>query len=426
MRDNVLLRLTRNDYTFTILTKVAAVFIGLVASSFAKRFFGPAIEGQMGYIDSVLTIVAVVANFGLYQPYPYYKRLGEPDVLNKFLNIFSLQYVVYTVVGIGLAILLRSTALVAVCLIAPVQVLANQLSFMLMVEHVKHKNVVFFTARITNTLLIILAFFTLEPALIVALALVVVGDVITIVMAVRRLKSFGNPLRADLGFLRKIAGFGLVAMITTLLLTLNYQVDMLMLTWMKVPDMQRGFYRTGVSLAAYGWLIPDAFRDVLFSKTAKDNAIGEVTFSLKINFYITLVMLLGIAAFGKTAIVLMFGEVYLPSYRVTIILLFGVLSMSYFKLIGTLLLAQGKKIVYMVLLGASTLVNIVANLFTIAWWGIEGAALSSVLSYAVAGVAFIAYFVRTYDVRVAELFVFRKGEIGALWKKARRQGGKRA
>lgn len=426
MRDNVLLRLTRNDYTFTVLTKVAALLIGLLASSFSKRFFGPAIEGQMGYIDSVLTTVAIVANLGLYQPYPYYKRQGEPDVLKKFLNIFSLQYVVYTAVGIGLAILLRSSALVAVCLIAPVQVLANQLSFMLMVEHVKHKNVVFFTARITNTLLIILAFFTLEPALIVALALVVVGDLVTIVMAVRRFKSFGNPFRADLGFLRKIAGFGFVAMITTLLLTLNYNADMLMLTWMNVSDTQRGFYRTGVSLAAYGWLIPDAFRDVLFSRTAKDDAIGEVTFSLKINFYITLVMLLGIAVFGKTAIGLLFGEAYLPSFRVTMILLFGVLSMSYFKLIGTLLLAQGKKIMYMTLLGASTVVNIVANLFTIRWWGIEGAALSSVISYTVAGVAFMLYYVRTYHVPIADLFVFRKGEIGSLMKKIRRKGAKKA
>ncbi len=421
MRAKALQRLTGNDYAFTVFTKIAAVVIGLIASSVFKRFFGPEIEGQMGTVNAILTIVAVVANFGLYQPYPFHKRNalaeGTRDpgaVLGDFLNIFALQYVVYTVIGVVLACVLRSTALVAICLIAPIQVLANQLSFMVMVEHVRYKNVVFLTARITNTLLIILAAVTLRPLLIVALALVVVGDLITVVMALRKFGRVGNPLRVDFRFFRSILWFGFIAMLTTLLLTLNYQVDMLMLTGMGVADAQRGFYSTGVSLAAYGWLIPDAFREVLFSRTAKADAISDVTFSLKLNFYITVTMLVGIALFGRPVIRLLFGQRYLPAFQVTLILLFGVLSMSFFKLIGTLLLAQGKKMVYLGILAASAMVNVVANLYTIPLWGIEGAAMASVLSYTLAGGAFLAYFLRSYQVPLGEVFVFRKSEREAL------------
>ena len=151
-------RLTSNDYVFTIFTKIMAVAIGLVASSYSNRFLGPELKGELGQISSMITIVAVTANFGLYQPYPYYKRQGEPDVLDKFLRIFLLQFILYTVIGIVGATVLNSFALTAVCLIAPIQVLANQLSFMIMVEDVKFKNKIFFTARITNTLITILAF----------------------------------------------------------------------------------------------------------------------------------------------------------------------------------------------------------------------------------------------------------------------------
>ena len=89
-------RLTDNDYVFTIFTKIMAVLIGLIASSYSNRFLGPELKGQLGRISSMLSIVAVTANFGLYQPYPYYKRRGEPDVLDKFLRIFLLQFIAYS------------------------------------------------------------------------------------------------------------------------------------------------------------------------------------------------------------------------------------------------------------------------------------------------------------------------------------------
>ena len=93
-------RLTDNDYVFTIFTKVMAVFIGLIASSYSNRFLGPELKGQLGQINSLLSIVAVTANFGLYQPYPYYTRQGGADTLDRFLRIFMLQFIAYTALGV--------------------------------------------------------------------------------------------------------------------------------------------------------------------------------------------------------------------------------------------------------------------------------------------------------------------------------------
>ena len=234
---SIVRRVTDNDYVYTIFTKIMAVVIGLIASSYSNRFLGPELKGELGQISSMISIVAVTANFGLYQPYPYYKRQNEPDVLNKFLRIFLAQFLIYTAIGIFAAVCLDSFALTAVCLIAPIQVLANQLSFMIMVEDVKFKNVIFFTARITNTLITILAFYTMQRTIMVSLALVVVGDLITVIMALYRMKRMPNPLRADLRFAAKIVPFGIVSMITTLMVTLNYRVDTLMMGYMfGVPD----------------------------------------------------------------------------------------------------------------------------------------------------------------------------------------------
>lgn len=408
-------RITGNDYIYTIFTKIMAVLIGLIASSYSNRFLGPELKGELGRISSMISIVAVTANFGLYQPYPYYKRRQEPDVLDKFLRIFLLQFIAYTVIGVVAAAALNSFALTAVCLIAPIQVLANQLSFMIMVEDVKFKNKIFFTARITNTLITILAFYTMNRTIMVSLALVVVGDLITVIMALWRMKRMPNPLKADLRFAAKIVPFGIVSMITTLMVTLNYRVDTLMMGYMfGVPDVEIGYYTLGVSLSEYGWLIPDAFREVLFSRTAKDDAIGEVTMSMKVNLYLTLCMIVGILVLGKPVIWLLAGAEYLPAYPVTVLLIAGIIPMSYFKIIGTLLLAQGRKYTYLGMLTLSVVANIVCNMFTIPLWGKMGAAAASVVSYMVAGGCFLAYYLKTYDVPARDVFLFKPEEIARL------------
>jgi len=412
---NIARKITGNDYVYTIFTKIMAVLIGLIASSYSNRFLGPELKGELSQISSLLSIVAVTANFGLYQPYPYYKRQKEPDVLDKFLCIFLLQFVAYTMIGVFAAVALNSFALTAVCLIAPIQVLANQLSFMIMVEDVKFKNTIFFTARITNTLITILAFYTMNRTIMVSLALVVVGDLITVIMALYRMKRMPNPFRADLRFAAKIVPFGFVSMITTLMVTLNYRVDVLMMSDIfHVPNAEIGFYALGVSLSEYGWLIPDAFREVLFSRTAKDDAIGEVTMSMKVNLYLTLMMIVGILVMGKPVIWLLAGAEYLPAYPVTVLLIAGIIPMSYFKIIGTLLLAQGKKYTYLGMLTLSVAANVVCNMFTIPLWGKMGAAAASVISYTVAGGCFLAYYLRSYEIPARDVFLFKPEEIARL------------
>jgi len=97
----------------------------------------------------------------------------------------------------------------------------------------------------------------------------------------------------------------------------------------------------------------------------------------------------------------------------------GIIPMSYFKIIGTLLLAQGKKGVYLGMLTGSVVVNIVCNLVTIPLWGKMGAALSSVVSYTVAGGLFLVYYLRTYQIAAREVFVFSREERAHLANKLR-------
>ena len=132
----------------------------------------------------------------------------------------------------------------------------------------------------------------------------------------------------------------------------------------------------------------------------------------------------GILLLGRPVIALLAGTDYLPAYPVTVLLMAGIIPMSYFKIIGTLLLAQGKKMVYLGMLTGSVVVNILCNLVTIPLWGKMGAAAASVASYAVAGGCFLVYYLRTYNIPVRDVFLFRPEEIARLkgmLKKVRRR-----
>ena len=73
--------------------------------------------------------------------------------------------------------------------------------------------------------------------------------------------------------------------------------------------------------------------------------------------------------------------------------------------------------VYLGMLSASVLVNIFCNMLTIPLWGKMGAAVASVVSYAVAGFVFLGYYLRTYSIPLSAVFVFSPAEKAKLMSK---------
>ena len=119
----------------------------------------------------------------------------------------------------------------------------------------------------------------------------------------------------------------------------------------------------------------------------------------------------------------------LSPFHFLMLLIAGIIPMSYFKIIGTLLLAQGKKGAYLGMLSASVAVNILCNMITIPLWGKMGAAMASVVSYAVAGFVFLGYYLKTYQIPLSAVFVFSPSEKEKMMSKlraVRRRLGKKA
>jgi O-antigen/teichoic acid export membrane protein len=405
-------RLFKNQYVVSLCNQGFHVVMGMINSILINRFLGPSLKGEYAYILNMVNISVLVMNFGMYESYPFYRRKKMSNIREKYKDIFFLQFIVYMMAAVVLSVFFRDTYLTAVFILVPVQVLNYQLGFIFMVEDVNTTNIIGMLSSAIYSLTLAVVYLLAPQNYLYVIALLFIQDGLRIGLLCKffKMRVTLRFWKIDYTLLKKVAVFGLFPMLTAILSTLNYKLDVFILK-MYVGYEQIGYYTLGTGLAAMAWKIPNAFKNVLFSKTAQKDSIEDIVLSIKITLYINLIIVAGVTFAGRFAIQLLYGVEYLPAYGVTIVIFAGIIPMAFFRLITTLFLAKGKQRLSFEILLASVVLNIISNFLLIPRMGINGAALASVLSYSICGYAFLYIFSREYNLNPAELFIPKEAEI---------------
>ena len=294
--------------------------------------------------------------------------------------------------------------------LVPVQVLTAQFGMVALIEFINFKQKLQLFVTFLNLLLTTLIYMFAPKHVVFIMGMLFIKDILFIVVYLFKIKYVPHPFRVEKFFLGMIFRFGFVAVISAFLLTLNYKADVIMLKFF-VPDAEIGLYSVGVALAEYVWLIPDAFKEVLFARTAKDDAIDEIMASIRINLLVTAVIILGLVLLGRPFIGLMYGSAFLDSYLVTCVIMCGVPAMVLYKMTTSLYVANGKQLFYLGTLAIAASSNIILNLIFIPIWGKVGAAVASAISYNLCGLIFFFRFLHDYNIKWYETFKLRKSDI---------------
>ena len=239
--------LTQNDYIFTLINKVSTIILGLFTSAFINRYAGPALKGEYTILLNYVNIFAVIANLGIYQAYPYYKRKKTPNVLKKFVNIFYYQFFLYLLVFIVALFTIKNSLVITILFILPFSVLTNQLNFTMMVEYIYYRNKVNIILSIIKLILSFLLFFVCPRNIIFLVINLFLYDFILLIFYLVKLKIRISLKYFDKNFIISIVRFGIIPMITSLLINLNYKLDVLMLDKYVDNDFV-GYYAVGVTL----------------------------------------------------------------------------------------------------------------------------------------------------------------------------------
>lgn len=380
-----------NDYGLSLFNKVYSILIGVISSAFYVRYLGLEYKGTYSYINEITNIIGLIINFGIYQSYPFFYRKRGNKIFGDYANTFVLQFLIYSIASAVVAICFRNNAvIVMVCLQLPFLVLKTQLDNVIIVE--KIKVYMWVDMGLKTLLAIVYVFLWLIAPVHISYVVITVAStnllVCIIYLQIMKYRFSLVNLKPDIVFVKEVVTFGFYPMLSALLLTFNYSVDIIFLQHMKSAT-ELSLYSVAAVLINYVWVIPNAFKEVLVSKVARSDSEDRVSFSCRISLLITLICLIGFALIGKVAIRIVFGNDFVGCYLVTMLLFVGAFSMIFFKILGVVFVAEGRQKEYFVILLISVIINIIANYLLIPVLGMYGAGFASVASYSVCGIAFL-------------------------------------
>ena len=97
-------KILKNQYIFSVFTKILLVLLGVFSSIFINRFLGPELKGEYAFALNIINLTVLILNLGIYQSYPHFKRKRGDTVKAEYLNVVLQQLVLYMLIALGLSV----------------------------------------------------------------------------------------------------------------------------------------------------------------------------------------------------------------------------------------------------------------------------------------------------------------------------------
>lgn len=408
-----------NPYITTLLKKFIVIITGILSMILLTRFLGPQLKGEYSYYFNFVTIGGTVLNLGISLIYPEYKR-KKVNYKNIFISLSLIQFFTYFAFCFFFWYLSGKNSYGTIALLISVSILNLQLSQINLVENIKSHSIITSLSAISNLIFTFIIYLFFDSSVSLAFLLLFLKNIMIVVGSIYSLRQ-KFKIEGSLKMYKKIVVAGFLPMLTTVLVSMNYRIDVLLLSIMNVPFYDIGLYSTGVQLAEYAWMIPDIFKEVMMHKNARKDDLSHLFFSIRMANTGVLIFILIVILFGKSFLTLLFGTEFVDAYEITVLMFLAIPFMVYAKIIGTLFIANGKWTFYFLTLLFAAIANISLNFLFVPFWGTIGSALASIVSYSLSGFIFLGWLLKHTQVKWNELVLIRVDDINQIYKVIKRQ-----
>jgi O-antigen/teichoic acid export membrane protein len=417
----------RNSAT-TFLTGVFALGIGGLQVGITARVLGPTGKGALTAALLLPQLFAVLAPLGIDWASLYHlgKKTFSRDILVRTVFAALLMLGGTGIFAcLGASYLMRDRLFDGVSLPAvwvAILTIPTQLAWLFLgglyrgEMRIAEINLMDVCRSTLRFLLIISALLILRLDILGVILAQVIAETVMVLVAFRFLGGIQpRPLfRWDV--FGKLLAFGLQVYSCSILLYLNYRVD-LFLVRSKLDLYQTGLYSTAVTLAEILWMVPNALGTILFPSIASSSGEGRNALTLAIcrSSFWMMAILCGLLALGRNlALRFVFGERFVEAGPALLALLPGILAMSLQFILGTALSGRGRPLP--VTLGAALGfgANVILNLAWIPRYGILGASLASSVSYTLVTLVVLIAYLRISDSRLRDAILLRKEDLRRL------------
>lgn len=424
---NEIQRSTAFNIFTTVLTKFILLFGGFIVSIISARLLGPTGQGIITAIFVFPLLIVSLADMGIRQSTAYFigkNKYKLNDVISSvcFLwiitSLFSVSIVfVYFFLGpnnkYSWLILLAAMIFVPLNLIEQygrgIMQGRNQISVI---------NIAHLVRLATNFIALILLVWILDLGVVGAAIVHIVFALSVAIYYLLKIKSYGRinfkPIKP---IPKELFKKGFTFAVVLFVINLNYKIDIIMLDYMVHPS-EIGIYSVGSKTAELLWQLPSAIGLVVFTKSAvTEDEFSSVYRSIKILRIVMPIIILTsffISIFAPLIIELFFGKEYLSAGNVLRLMLPGICLITISKILHPDLAGRGYPLYALKVFLTTLVINIILNYFLIRSNGIYGAAISSTISYSIAGLWFGLVYARKEGLKMRELLIITKKDIDLI------------
>ncbi len=379
--------------------KLLRLFSGLFVGVYVARYLGPAQYGMLNYAISVVALVSSVASLGLDSLVVREIVRDDGTRRDRIMGTAFLLHLVATVVLYLLLLILvmqtendeRARHVIFVITIG------SAFECFYVIEY-------FFQAKTKSKYVALCQAIALIIVSITRLMLVFTGaplvwfaasyslDFVCISLGLLFLynRDFGlSHWKFDAAIARGILRDAWPLVIGSLSITIYMRIDQIMVRWM-LGEEANGYYGVAVRLSELWNFIPMAICGSLFPAVLNAKVIDENLYTRRLQslYSLMLLMSIGIAIpltfLSDFVVTLLFSEAYLPAGNVLMLYVWSGVFTFLGVANGKWIVAENLLIFRMWSLISSCVLNIVLNLVLIPAIGLNGAAVATLLSYALA------------------------------------------
>ncbi|WP_135828648.1 lipopolysaccharide biosynthesis protein [Halorussus halobius] len=186
---------------------------------------------------------------------------------------------------------------------------------------------------------------------------------------------------------RELLSFNTLSVVLILLLSSLYHADVVLLQLL-AGSAETGHYKAALVLAEFMWFGPGALQMVLLHSTSelwsndrRERITELASRATRYSLLITLLLAIGLAALADAFVPLYYGESFAPAVTPLLLLLPGSIGFAVTRPILAIGQGEGSLRVLIYATGAAALLNLVLNVTLIPIYGTVGAAVATSIGY---------------------------------------------
>lgn len=414
---------TAFDLITTFITKIIFLAGSFMITVILARILGPNGKGVVTALFVFPNIMVSLADLGVRQASAYYIGKGKYEsqailsvnlflwIVTSILSVFIVSIYFFNSNSGDLTISLGLIALSYV----PVRILISYFNGILQgqqkITNMNKKFLIEFSMRLIGIFLLVwLLNLNVTGA---ALATLLTNVVVLIYSGIIIKKHHKFKISFDRLMISDLFKKGIIFAMALFVLQLNYKVDIIILDHMVTPH-DLGIYSVGVSIAELLWQLPAAIGIVLFSRSANSSTDKEstnrATKILRLSWPPLIAVASVLMTFTPQIVDLLYGSNFEQASTIIRLLLPGVMVMVLFKILYSDLAGRGHPLFALKIFSVSLVINLLFNLILIPIYGINGAAISSTMSYIVGAVLFSKAYKNFTGISYGDLFIINNND----------------